>query len=166
MQAGRILVAEHDGVFVLKFLGDVRVTLCSSLDQFVESMFSQPNFVSVLIDLTETDGIDSTTLGLLAKLSLESKKISGTVPTIVSTNEGITRVLHSMGFEKVFDIHTEALDAEPEPIADNGTGELQEIHCTEDEVKEKVIEAHRVLMSLNAKNAATFNELMQNLENH
>ncbi len=163
MQAGRILVADHNGVYVLKFLGDVRVTLCSSLDQFVESMFSQPNFVSVLIDLTEAEGLDSTTLGLLAKLSLESKKISGNLPTIVSTNEGITRILLSMGFEKVFDIHTEALESEQS--IDDQIDELPNVYRSEDEVKEKVIEAHRVLMSLNAKNAATFNDLVQNLEN-
>lgn len=163
MQAGRILVADHDGVYVMKFVGDVRVTLCSSLDQFVDSMFSHVNFTSVLIDLTESDGIDSTTLGLLAKLSLESKKITGSVPMIISTREGITRLLMSMGFEKVFDIHTEGLGSET--ICDGEGGELSAVDCPEDEVKEKVIEAHKMLMSLNAKNKATFSDLVQNLEN-
>ena len=45
--AGRILVAEHDGVYLMKFVGDVRLTLCAAVDQFLDTMLSDPKFRSV-----------------------------------------------------------------------------------------------------------------------
>jgi anti-anti-sigma regulatory factor len=56
-----------------------------------------------VIDLTETRSIDSTTLGLLAKLSIPVGKV-GLLPTVVTTHEDITRLLQSMGFDQVFNI--------------------------------------------------------------
>ena len=69
MSTGRIQFAEQDGTFVLKFVGEVRLTLCSALDATIEKIFTAMNFNAIVIDLTETRSIDSTTLGLLAKLS-------------------------------------------------------------------------------------------------
>ncbi len=47
---GRILVAVHNGVYMLKFVGDVRVTLCATVDDYLERMFSDTEFKSVLVD--------------------------------------------------------------------------------------------------------------------
>ncbi|MCG8533060.1 MAG: hypothetical protein MI749_20725, partial [Desulfovibrionales bacterium] len=63
MSAGKIQYAESDGSFVLKFIGDVRLTLSSTLDSTLESILSHPGIRSVIIDLSETEGIDSTSLG-------------------------------------------------------------------------------------------------------
>ena len=70
MQPGKILVAEQGGAFVIKMVGDVRLTFCTALDDFLERMFASPGFVSVIVELGEADNIDSTTLGQLAKLAL------------------------------------------------------------------------------------------------
>lgn len=74
MLKGRIIVADHDGTHVVKFLGDVRLTLCPALDQYLDNIFNSSYFKTILIDLTETQGIDSTTLGMLAKMSIRMKK--------------------------------------------------------------------------------------------
>ncbi len=76
MSTGRIQFAEQDGTFVLKFVGEVRLTLCSALDATIERIFTALNFSAIVIDLTETRSIDSTTLGLLAKLSILSRQRS------------------------------------------------------------------------------------------
>ena len=85
MTQGRILLGEHKGVYLLKFVGDVRVNLCVTMDTCLREVLDQKNFCSALVDLSETDGIDSTALGLLARLSLETKRRYGAVPTLVST---------------------------------------------------------------------------------
>jgi len=159
MDEGKILVAENGGLYVMKFTGDVRVTLCSTIDHFLDKMFGADDYQRVLIDLTETLGIDSTSLGLLAKLAIESKKINGSIPSIVSTNESITRLLTSMGFEDVFDIVTTAV-----PENENELGELQVEQCAEQEARCSVIEAHKILMELNDSNRAAFKELVDLLE--
>ena len=98
---GRILVADHDGMYLIKFVGDVRVNLCAAVDDFLAEMFRDEDFKSVLVDLTATEGIDSTSLGILAKLSIKASDLYGFTPTLVSTNVDITRVLRTVGFDDV-----------------------------------------------------------------
>jgi len=71
MSSGEIKVAAHDGVYVIKMEGDVRLTLCLSFDDFIEKMFDAPDFCSVVFDLSDAQAIDSTTLGLMAKISIK-----------------------------------------------------------------------------------------------
>lgn len=40
MTTGKIQFAESEGTFVLKFVGDVRLTLCAALDAYIEKIFS------------------------------------------------------------------------------------------------------------------------------
>ncbi len=158
MSVGRILYAQQDGAYVIKFTGDVRLTLCVTLDEFLEKMFSHPDFLSVLVDLTETEGIDSTTLGMLAKLSIQAQKKFNFLPVVFSTNPDITRILKSMGFDKVFDIHEDPMDQVDD------LGELPLEAAAEESMRLKIIEAHRILMGLNADNKLQFNDLVLTLE--
>ena len=158
MRCGRILVADHQGAFVIKLVGDVRVTLCVAFDDFVEKMLAAQNFNSVVIDLSEAEGIDSTTLGLLAKVSIQARKSYDYRPLIISTNDSITRLIDSMGFSVVFDVRTGAIND------DAGLRALGSIECSEDGVRSKVIEAHRILMGLSEDNRVKFQELVTTLE--
>lgn len=158
MQAGKILVAEQSGAFMLKLVGDVRLSFCTALDDFLERMFSAPNFASVLIDLTEAENIDSTTLGQLAKISIASRRRFDLLPVILSTNPDITRVLETMGFSRVFDIRQDM------PRTREQLGELPIVDGNENVVRESIIEAHQVLMGMNAQNHAQFKELVSALE--
>ena len=156
---GKILFAERDGVQVLKFVGDVRVTLGPTISTFLSKLGQCKNFKSIIIDLTETEGIDSTSLGLLAKISLTTQEAFNTIPTIVSPNEDITRILESMGFDSVFVILKEL-------ITECGQlGELPAEIVSETNLRKQVLEAHKVLMSLNERNRGEFRELVHALEN-
>ncbi|MCY4344204.1 MAG: STAS domain-containing protein [Gammaproteobacteria bacterium] len=156
---GKILAAAYDGVYELKFTGDVRLTVSGAIDGFLERMFSDAEFKSVLVDLSEIDAIDSTSLGLLAKLSIEAGRRFDYVPTLVSTRPDVTRILLTMGFEDVFHI----IDS---PLSE--TAQLTELprlaNTREDVLRSQVIDAHRTLMSMNARNEDTFRDLMAALE--
>lgn len=158
MTEGKILGGAHGGVYVLKFAGDVRVTLCSTVDAFLDEMFSDADFQSVLVDLTETEGIDSTSLGLLARLSLRTCDRLGVVPTVVSTRPDITRLLVSMGLDDVLQIITEPLEHKEQ------LGELEPKDASEEDLRQRVIEAHQALMSLNESNREAFKDLVSTLE--
>src|SRR5690554_1148365 len=93
MAGYKILQAEKQGIYVLKFIGEIRLNLCSTLDNLVETITGNPQFKTVIIDLTETEIIDSTTLGLLAKIALAARKQSRFLPTLISTNPDITRII-------------------------------------------------------------------------
>ncbi len=157
MSTGRIQFAEQDGTFVLKFVGEVRLTLCSALDATIERIFTALNFSAIVIDLTETRSIDSTTLGLLAKLSILSRQKVGLLPTVVTTHEDITRLLQSMGFDQVFNRPIPC----PECLTD-----LPSQDQSEEVVRVKVLEAHKILMGLNESNREAFHDLVNALERH
>lgn len=158
MQDGRILAASQDGAYVIRLVGDVRLTLCTSMDDFFQHMFDDPNFASVWVDLCDAEGIDSTTLGLLAKLALKVKETYGFEPAIYSCDPGINRLLKSMAFNQLFDLHEEAC-SNPEDIS-----EIPTVQGSEESVKKKVIEAHRVLMDISDENRDRFKDLITALE--
>ncbi len=158
MQPGKILVAEQDGAFVIKLVGDVRLTLCTTLDEFFDEMLSIEGFASVVVDLADASNIDSTTLGLLAKLAIKARERFHYVPLILSTNPDITRVLESMGFDRVFRIREMPL------CNDEDLGELPVLPDSEEGVKRRVLEAHRILMGMSETNSARFRELVSLLE--
>ncbi|MBV1879163.1 MAG: STAS domain-containing protein [Pseudomonadales bacterium] len=155
---GKVFFAERNNVHVLKFVGDVRVVLSPTITRFLNNIKTIAGLKSIVIDLTETTGIDSTTLGLLAKISLQSQDTLGAKPTLISTNENITRILASMGFEQVFVIVNQLI-GEYELLA-----ELPARLVTDAELREQVLEAHKILMSLNDKNHDCFYELVNELE--
>ncbi len=158
MQSGVIRVADHNGVYVIKMEGDVRLTLCLSFDSFIDEMFSSADFCTVMFDLCTAQAIDSTTLGLMAKISIGARQLGYEKPLVVSSNPSITRLLVSMGFDDIFNIVQECdLDLSESTILAAGSS-------SEEKVMEKVLEAHRALVALNEENENTFRELIESLE--
>lgn len=149
---------------MVKLVGDVRLTLCTTIDECFSQMFASAAFIGVVIDLSDAEGIDSTSLGLLAKLAIQAKQRYQQIPLVLSPNPSITRLLTSMGFDRVLDIRD---SVDTEASADNldeGLGELPVVCSDEDCVRNKVIEAHRFLMDMNEHNRAAFADLVTTLE--
>lgn len=156
--SGEILYACQDGHYVLKFLGDVRLTMCSTIDEHLRSILQREDITDTLIDLTETDNIDSTSLGLIAKLAIKSAKCNLPKPTLVSTNPDVTKILYAMGFDQVF------LLLEEMPASCKDLVQVPSVMESEDQVKQRIIDAHRVLISLNDANRNEFKDLISALE--
>jgi anti-anti-sigma factor len=140
------------------FQGDVRLTLCSAIDAYLERILADSCMRSMVVDLSEAESIDSTSLGLLAKLSIETGRRFGYRPTLVSTQTDITRILETMGLDEVFNVVDEALAREEQ------LGELPPCAASEDQVRSRVLEAHRILMALNEHNREAFQDLVATLE--
>ncbi len=154
----KLMYAVHQGTYVIKLIGDVRVPICPTLDGFIERMFADDRLRSILVDLSQTDLIDSTALGLLAKIAVKTRKRFSQNPVILSTRPDINRILDTMGFEKVFSIVHEA------PAAEMTLAEPPTVVCSDKTMCEKVLEAHKVLMSLSEQNHETFKDVIAVLE--
>ena len=158
MNNGKILVATVDNVPILKFIGDVRVLMSSALDNYFTSLYGRPVLDKMIIDMTEAQGIDSTALGLLAKMAIQLRNRFNVRPIIVSTNPDITRILQSMSMDLICEILDEVNDS----VA--SFDELNAQDETEDSVRKKVIEAHQTLMALSDDNKAEFQDLVSALK--
>ncbi|HVL00450.1 MAG TPA: STAS domain-containing protein [Dongiaceae bacterium] len=155
---GKALYAVHQGTYVVKLVGDIRVPICATFDGFIENMFHDSQLNSVVIDLSEASVVDSTALGLMAKIAVQMRKRFNQKPLIISTRPDISRILSTMGFEKVFNIVHEA------PVKSPRMSEMPNIPCTQGSACDKVLEAHRILMEMNEKNRETFKEMVAALE--
>ena len=102
-----MLAASQHGAYVLRLEGDVRLTLCASIDDYVEGMLDDPEFKSVWVDLCDVEGIDSTTLGQLAKLAIAVQQRFGFRPAIYCCDSGILRLLASMGLDQLYEMREE-----------------------------------------------------------
>ncbi|MBQ0720833.1 MAG: anti-sigma factor antagonist [Gammaproteobacteria bacterium] len=161
MDKGKIFVGETNGNYLIRMRGDVRVTLCASLNHYVESIFGNRNVKSVLVDLFETDGVDSTTLGLLTKLALLCQRHYAIVPLLFCDNPGILKTLEAMSLDELFTIIRQA------PTGDDTAGQLQELLCDksdEAEARRSVLEAHRLLVEVNPQCEPEFVDLIRYLE--
>ncbi len=160
MKSDTIYVAEHEGVNVIRMVGDVRLTLCLSFDAFIDHILSQKNFKSVVFDLTQARAIDSTTLGLMAKIAILGQRKQHPKPLVISSDTGITRLLVSMGFEDIFHIvdHADMHVQADIPLAAN----IEE----EQAIKNTILNAHKTLSEMNDLNEQTFKELINTLETY
>ena len=158
MNNGKIYTAEFNHVPVLKFTGDIRVLLSGALDQYFSSLYQRPILDSLVVDLTETEGIDSTALGLLAKMAIQLRNRFNVTPTILSTNEDITSILKSMSMDLITDIVEDDLEK------DVGYQELSQLNEKEEEIRKRVIDAHQTLMNLSEENRREFQELVAALK--
>lgn len=158
MNDGKILAAEIGHIPILKFVGDVRVVMSSTIDSYFSTLYAKAILDAMLIDLSEAKGIDSTALGMLAKMAIQLRNRFNVVPTIISTNPDITKILMSMSFNLIFKIVDQPLNSETQ------FGELSQVKESDEAVREKIIEAHQTLMSLSEENKLEFRELVNALK--
>ena len=158
MSMGKILFAEHKGVHVLKFVGDVRLTLGPTIAAFLDQLKKAGDFKAIVLDMSETEAIDSTALGLVAKIAICTKENFDCAPSIICPNDDITRILTSMAMDKVCILIRDST------VDGNGMLELPREVVSEDKLREQVLEAHKTLMSLNAHNRDSFKDLVDALE--
>ncbi len=155
---GKILIGRQDQTTVLKLCGEIRVTLGPTIVRFLSTLGNQRTMTDMVVDLRDTTFIDSTGLGVLAKISLVFEKLTGRMPTLVCPDPDINEILHAMGFHDIFVLVTDLALVTTDGI------ELPTEQTSEEELRRQVIEAHRVLMGLNEENEMVFKDLVEALE--
>ncbi len=160
MNSGKILVADSMGDYLLKFSGDVRVTLCGTLNRHIEMIFGSKDVKQVVVDMLDADCLDSTTLGLLAKLGLHCRKNYGINIQVFCENASILRTLECMSFDEIFDIFQDVPDIKEHSHLHNIRMEKSDI----DDVRLQVLEAHKLLIELSPENSREFTDLIRALE--
>ena len=158
MSTGHVEYASLNGTHIFKLFGEVCAQSCISLDKLLSKIEQQSNVVGAIVDLTQTTFIDSTVLGVLAKLGLKLKQIHNIQAVMLSTNPDITTLANSMGLGQVFVI----LNYCGDPTV--CTRELVEEHVTHSNMLTTVLDAHKTLMKLNENNQNMFEPLVKQLQ--
>ena len=158
MSEGKILVSDKDGNYPIKFSGDVRVNLCGSLNHHMDAIFGSTDVKHVVIDMLEAECVDSTTLGLIAKLALHCRKEYNIDMQLFCQNPSILRTLNCMSFDEIIDICEDLPDIEAE------LQDIESVNADIDEVRRQVLEAHKLLTQLSPDSSKEFTDLIRALE--
>lgn len=158
MIEGRIKAAFESGVFVLKLCGDVRLTLCATLDAEAQRLAELPGLRAVMVDLREATNVDSTALGFLAKVAMAVQGRLDDPPTIIAEHPDVRRMLDVMGFARYFTL-LEAPLTEPSEL-----DELPHVEADENDIQRRILEAHRILMHMSEHNRHEFQPFVELLE--
>ncbi|WP_173911488.1 anti-anti-sigma factor GigB [Acinetobacter sp. Marseille-Q1618] len=158
MSTGHVEYASLNGTHIFKLIGEVRAQSCISLDKLLARIEQQENVVGAIVDLTQTTFIDSTVLGVLAKLGLKLKQAHHIQAVMLSTNPDITTLANSMGLGQVFVI----LNYCGDPTV--CTQALLDDNVNHSTMLTTVLDAHKTLMKLNKNNQNMFEPLVKQLE--
>lgn len=156
MSEFNIQSATEKGVCHIRLTGRLTFSMSRRFDAFVVDLFKE-DLSDIVIDLRKADYIDSTMLGLLAKIARLFLLRHEHKPTLISTQEDINLLLDSMGFDSAFEICRDMASA---PFY------LEDIPLLEKAVPtpETLLEAHKLLMDLDDRNIDRFSTAVETLQ--
>jgi anti-anti-sigma factor len=159
MSDGRVFHALRDGHHVLRYAGRADYLLAPAIERFAEGLFGSGAPVGLIFDLRQARMLDSTNLGLIARLGARADEAGGHC-AIVSTNDDVTDVLRSMGMAAMFPI----LPGDPLVDEAGPEEELALEPTSQRELMRTMLEAHRVLARIDENDSAGFRAVVEGLE--
>jgi len=155
---GSIFAARDDDIEYIKLFGTVRYSHCAGLESHIDKLFEKNDFDEVVIDLEEADILDSTALGLLARVAIELKKTSSLLPIIFIRQGELANVLKRVCFDQVFTI---MINSHRQKQA--GFKEIPNQTQSEKQILQRVLSAHRNLATLDKKNEKLYQDITKAL---
>lgn len=158
MEAGAAFYFKQGNTYILKLVGDVRYTMGCALSDFLDSLFAQTDYDDIVVDLREAHSIDSTSLGLLAKIANFNRQRFAHSTTLLSTNPDVNQILDHLGFYDIFTIRD---------TGENVSTALRQLAiaepCNKEALTRIVYEAHCALSDINPRNQDSFKGVLDNL---
>jgi len=158
MNEGKYQFAKNNTFYMIKMSGNLKYTGSGGFDSFIENIFSNIENKEMFIDLTDAEYLDSTNLGILAKIADTVQTDFNKRTTIISSNPDITTLLINIGFDDYFTI----IDENPE--TDTLLEDISDIVSKDRNMAIMMLEAHKSLMELNSKNKKIFSSVVKLLE--
>jgi anti-anti-sigma factor len=155
-----------DGTLVLRLSGPIRFLACQALRSFVDGLRGGDD-QDVLIDLRDVQSIDSTGMGLLARIGRSSLESRGRRAAIACPGNDIATTLRSAAFDTLFVM----LDAYPFDDHDAtfaemplGGGGPDAGGDAEVSLGRVILDAHRDLASMSERNVEVYRDVIAALE--
>jgi anti-anti-sigma factor len=159
MTLGHVTHAAREGVHVFRYFGTVDFTLAPGLQRFVQGLLVAGRVSGLVFDLSAAESLDSTNLGLMARVNEQARDAGAANSVIISSNEDIDAVLRSMGFEQSFEFFPAGCDA-PDASAEPVTAEA----LSAPELQRTMLDAHRALVRLSEAGRIEFEQVVACLE--
>lgn len=148
-QPGRVRYAHDGDTWILRFTGAIRYTMAHAVDSFLDDLFARHHPARVCVDLNETLSIDSTGIGLLAKIADGLERAGAERPILFTSNPEILDTLRNVCLDEVCTL----VPGAPEAVAGN---EIPATTPDERALAQTIVSVHCLLCDLCAENRAKF----------
>jgi anti-anti-sigma regulatory factor len=155
---GKIFFASRASKVFLRLEGRATHALGADLDQVITRLCARGDFTEIVIDLTAATALDSTMLGLVAKVAKWMHLHRQRAPTLLAASDKIAATVRGVGLDRLVNIVTQQVDA-PGDLHEAPTADV-----SRDERARTILAAHQELMSLNARNASEFKSVVEFFE--
>lgn len=159
MTEGHVSHAQQQGVHVLRYHGTVNYLLAPSIQRFMDHLIQNGPIWGLVFDLTQANSLDSTNLGLMARVNERLLDHGAANSVIISGKADIDSILYSMGFDQTFDLMpNRSVNAEPEaaPIETSPPSAL--------DLRRTMLAAHQALVRMSEAGRLQFQPVVQCLE--
>jgi anti-anti-sigma factor len=150
--------AHENGTWFIRLSGDLRHPLGPALNTLLDRAFAAPDTTQFLVDLADAETIDSTCLGILARIANWAGEKAAPRPIIITASEDITETLLAIRFDRLFELRHSSI-RQPENLRD-----VAPQSTDREQMSEMVLEAHRRLCAIDDQNKAVFQSLVEALE--
>ena len=147
-------VANDGEKYYFKLSGKLRYTESGGFDSLISHLIEKNKCSDAIIDLSSTNYLDSTNLGIIAQLAghvLETyeRKIS-----LIISNPDINAIFENCGFNEICNI----INSNDEKFTESL--EFEKMNSDERDRTSMMLEAHQKLVSMNEKNKDKFQDVV------
>lgn len=158
---GKAYFGVADAWAVFRFEGRVRFTMAQGLDLFIDEALDGGSFDTILVDLRGTAQIDSTGIGLLARIGSHALSCLGRRAVLVCGPGDVEQAIRAVDFDRVFDL-VALPPVEPTALEEVPLDALaRRSHRSQGRV---VLDSHRDLMTVSDRNRQVFESVVGALE--
>ena len=147
---------------VFRLAGQIRYGLARRLRAFVDDVIAPAGCDAVFIDLREVDFIDSTGLGLVARIGRLTLEQRGRRAAIVVGAGDVAITLRSAGFDELFVMLAEFPYDPGVAASEIPLSELIGPH--DSQMGHVILDAHRDLAAVSEESRTTFRQVIDSLE--
>lgn len=159
----RAFFAHSDGMAVLRLEGPVRYTTARALRAFVDEALARDPLERLFVDLRATTYVDSTGLGLIARMGRLALSRSGRRAVIVSPDTDVLTVLRSAALSVLFVMMEEPPLELPTELEEIPLGATEKAD-RDGNLGRVILDAHRDLAALSSKNRDEYRDVIAALE--
>lgn len=146
---------------IIRLNGAIKyMNVATEFEAFIDSLVEKVGITSVIIDMRFCTYIDSTDLGILARISVTQSKRQAPQPVIVYTpGSDIEVILKDVGFNRVFNFvdTIELEEADFTSIKNSGMS-------SELEMAKLMVDAHKKLVDIDESNSEKFGAVISLME--
>lgn len=155
---GTIRYAFDNNVWFIKCIGAICHPLAPTLNALIEQVITHPDSKHFIIDLTDAKLIDSTCLGILARIATRHNHVNTDKPIVITGGGNIAKTMLVVRFDLLFKL-VEKLNDKPNPLQI-----APDVIIEKDAMLNLLLDSHQRLCAIDAETHDIFKDVVQALE--